>query len=407
MTTPFRTKISLVILGLFLFFVLLEASLRLGGFIILSFQEYRNLQSIKHKGTYRIMCLGESTTQGQYPRFLEEILNQRNIGIRFGAIDKGVSGTNSSVIVSQLASNLARYRPDIVVAMMGSNDQGILYYKDIPAAKTPLLYYSKAYRLIRILWARLLFAPRRTTAPQEARAPGHQAGQASGDYRQLRQDEDSLKEAIAKAPQDSRAYVALGQMYRDQGRLPEAEGAFRKAVERNPKNIRIYSELWGLYRSHGQRPQLEDSCKQAIALNPRDYRAYAALSVLYEETGRPALAREYAQKANSIRSQYCVPLTVTNYRALKEALDKQGIRLVCVQYPMRDIGPLKRVFQDNQKGIVFVDNERLFKDAVKKDGYNTYFKDMFGGDFGHCTDKGNKLLAENIANAIVKEIFHR
>ncbi|HTY44819.1 MAG TPA: hypothetical protein VMD52_02360, partial [Patescibacteria group bacterium] len=106
-------------------------------------------------------------------------------------------------------------------------------------------------------------------------------------------------------------------------------------------------------------------------------------------------------------SQYCVPLTVTNYRALKEALDKQGIRLVCVQYPMRDIGPLRRAFQDNQEGIVFVDNEKPFKDAVKKDGYNTYFKDMFGGDFGHCTDKGNKLLAENIANAIVKEIFHR
>ncbi|HTY45862.1 MAG TPA: tetratricopeptide repeat protein, partial [Patescibacteria group bacterium] len=422
-----RTKLSLALAGAFAFLVLLEASLRLGGYLTRSAQEYRNSQSLRQKGSCRILCLGESTTAGQYPAYLEKTLNQRRTGLTFSVIDKGVNGTNSSIIVSRLELNLALYRPDIVVAMMGSNDQGILYYKDIPAAKTPLFYYSKAYRLIRILWARLLATARQAPTPQEARAPGPHASQASEAYRQLCQDEDSLKKAVEKDPQDSRAYVALGQfyrvqtklaeaeglfkqaialqpqsdyayaalgrlyrdqdklpeaeaafrkavelnpknsraytelggLYRDQGKLPEAEGllkqiitlkpqndhpyaelgwlyqaqgklpeaedAFRKAVERNPKNIRAYSELWGFCQSQGRLVQLQELCTQAIALNPQDYRAYAALSVLYEETGRPALAREYAQKANSIRSQYCVPLTVTNYRALKEALDKQGI----------------------------------------------------------------------------------
>jgi len=32
---------------------------------------------------------------------------------------------------------------------------------------------------------------------------------------------------------------------------------------------------------------------------------------------------------------------------------------------------------------------------------------MFGGDFGHCTHKGNRLLAENIANVIFKEVFSK
>jgi hypothetical protein len=54
-----------------------------------------------------------------------------------------------------------------------------------------------------------------------------------------------------------------------------------------------------------------------------------------------------------------------------------------------------------------VDNEKIFRDAVKKDKSSIYFNDMFGGDFGHCTDKGNRLLAENIANAILKEVFNR
>lgn len=87
--TSFRQKILLIILGLSLTFVILEIGLRLEGFVLLSIQEYKNRVSLKQKGTYRIMCLGESTTQGQYPGFLEEILNQRNIGIRFSVIDKG------------------------------------------------------------------------------------------------------------------------------------------------------------------------------------------------------------------------------------------------------------------------------------------------------------------------------
>jgi len=54
-----------------------------------------------------------------------------------------------------------------------------------------------------------------------------------------------------------------------------------------------------------------------------------------------------------------------------------------------------------------VDNERIFKETVSNDGYEAYFKDAFAGDFGHCTEKGNRLLAENIANTIIKEVFHK
>jgi hypothetical protein len=55
--------------------------------------------------------------------------------------------------------------------------------------------------------------------------------------------------------------------------------------------------------------------------------------------------------------------------------------------------------------VLFVDNEAVFKNAICNAGYNTYFIDMFGGDFGHCTSLGNRLLAENIAGVILKEVF--
>jgi len=76
-----------------------------------------------------------------------------------------------------------------------------------------------------------------------------------------------------------------------------------------------------------------------------------------------------------------------------------------VQYPMHSVASLKKIFQGVEQGIIFVDNEKIFKEAVRKSRYNEYFRDMFGGDFGHCTVKGNRLLAENIANVIIKEIF--
>jgi hypothetical protein len=71
---------------------------------------------------------------------------------------------------------------------------------------------------------------------------------------------------------------------------------------------------------------------------------------------------------------------------------------------MRNVEPLKRIFEQD-KGVIFVDNESVFKEALKKASYKEYFKDMFGGDFGHCTDQGNQLLAWNVTNTTLKEIF--
>lgn len=91
--TSFRQRIFLIIGGLFLSLVILEIALRFGGFMFLFLQEHRNIASIRQKGEYRIMCLGESTTalgdKNSYPSQLEEVLNQRSQKIKFSVINKG------------------------------------------------------------------------------------------------------------------------------------------------------------------------------------------------------------------------------------------------------------------------------------------------------------------------------
>jgi superkiller protein 3 len=230
------------------------------------------------------------------------------------------------------------------------------------------------------------------------------------DQGQFQQEEDTYKKALELNPENHWAYIGLGNLYRDQGQFQQAEECFNKALELNPGNDRAYVELGWLYRHQGQSKQAEDTYKKALELNPGKVvsaKLYGVLGSIYEEMGQFTLAEECYRNANQIRLSGYNPMTAYNYHKLKEILDKRKIKLVCVQYPMLNIEPLKKIFQGNIDGILFVDNEKTFKEAVKKGSYNMYFRDVFGGDFGHCTEKGNRLLAENIANVILKEVFHK
>jgi tetratricopeptide (TPR) repeat protein len=204
------------------------------------------------------------------------------------------------------------------------------------------------------------------------------------------------------------AYFGLGSLYRDQKQLRLAEEWFKKAIELNPKKDGAYFGLGGLYHNQGQFQLAEECFRKSLESDLPDNKSdsYGALATLYGETGQSALAQEYYRKANELRLNVYNSMTTDSYHKLKEILDKRRIKLVCVQYPMRSVEPLKRIFE-GQQGIIFVDNEKVFKDAVSRQGYKEYFRDVFEGDFGHCTDKGNRLLAENIASVILKEVFDR
>ncbi len=107
--------------------------------------------------------------------------------------------------------------------------------------------------------------------------------------------------------------------------------------------------------------------------------------------------------SHAAKETYYLPVTIENYLQLKEIITRRGIKLVAVQYPMRSINPLKEILGSDQK-VIFIDNESLFKKAVAGSSYADYFVDHFGGDFGHCTAKGNSLLAGHVADAILETV---
>ncbi len=94
-------------------------------------------------------------------------------------------------------------------------------------------------------------------------------------------------------------------------------------------------------------------------------------------------------------------MTIENYRKLAAICRDKNIKLIAMQYPMRPVEQLKIILEDYPE-VYFVDNENIFKEALKTMEVSEIFKDLFAGDFGHCTDFGNRIIADNLANSIKK-----
>ena len=148
-------RLALVVFGLLLAVVLLEAGLRIAGLVFVSVQERRNQLSLREGHTYRVLCIGESTTalggEDSYPSQLERSLNARGKGVSFSVINRGLPAVTTDVIVGQLEENLARYRPDVVVAMMGINDPPDAEVTD-GQRLTAFVEAFRTYKLLRWIW---------------------------------------------------------------------------------------------------------------------------------------------------------------------------------------------------------------------------------------------------------------
>jgi tetratricopeptide (TPR) repeat protein len=291
--TPFLQKVALITFGLLCTVLFLEAGLRVAGFVLVSIQECRNMQSTKQKGAYRILCLGESTTARQYPPFLEEILNQRNIGIQFSAIDKGIVAVATPVILAQLEDNLTKYRPDMVVIMAGFNDRRIL----IPGAKIKLFQSYKVYKLLRLLYAQLLKKLKSIEKHDSEYAGAHAAlGVLFQNSGRLAEAEELFRKSIAVDPRGSDAYIKLGILYQDSGRLAEAEELFRKVITCDPGNSGAYMRLGQVCANRGRPAEAEVLLKKAVELAPRDGEAYLSLGKFYQRKNRLAEAEPLLEK---------------------------------------------------------------------------------------------------------------
>ena len=215
---------------------------------------------------------------------------------------------------------------------------------------------------------------------------------------------EKLRHALEINPSNDEALAALGWCYWKLKNFPEAEKVSVEAIAINPANSWASGILALCYKRQGNYQAALEVYQEAIEFLPYSPQVHKEIGQLYQELGKPELAGEYFRKAKSLALNTYNPRTFRNYNQMKEILDRRGIPLVSVQYPVRNIGPLKKMLS-SYKDIIFVDNEKVFKEALSRTEYSHLFKDNFGVDFGHCTAEGNRLLAENIAGVLFREYF--
>lgn len=216
---------------------------------------------------------------------------------------------------------------------------------------------------------------------------------------------DKLTEVLEMNPSNDEALAARAYCYWKRKKFPEAREGAAKAIEINPSNRWAYGILGLCYKRRGDYQAALEVYQKVIKAHPYSHLAYTDMGQIYQKLGKPEVAETYFQKARSLSMSTYNRDTFNNYNRMKKILDQSGIQLVGVQYPVRNIGPLKKML-GSHGDIIFVDNEAVFKEALNRTDYNNLFEDRFGIDFGHCTAEGNELLAENIARVLFEEYFN-
>lgn len=224
----------------------------------------------------------------------------------------------------------------------------------------------------------------------------------------LKKRAENILEEIEKNSGEERlgliySYCLIGSDFIHRQELDYAERIFKRVLLIRQDFHEAYLGLAYLSFISDRYNEVDRFLESAIEVNKNNDSAYALRALLSYELKEYPIAEKYMKKVGVLYSDPYAATAKQNYRVLKALLDKKGIRLVCVQYPMRRVKPFKEIFEPGDD-IIFVDNETSFKSAVLKSGYKEYFVDIFGGDFGHCTDKGNRLLADNIADAILERM---
>lgn len=389
-------KISLIILGIFISLILLEAGLQIAGFALTTVKNYQN-KKFKNSNTITVLCLGESTTDDQWPPILQKILNEKYKNIKFNVIDEGLAGTNTGVIYYKINEYMSIYKPDIVVSMMGINDTGLGYIK----------YKIKLFNLFQLIKKHSSVFLCKDLSYVNFHLIDEKAAQlmlVDGNYAKA---EKIYLRLIKNKYRKSHILNRLCFLYYQTGKFDKLD-----SIINTNKNIPYDGNCLQtliVYLTKNKQYSF-DQIKNWIRLN-KD-------KILYDSANIYVLKQYHCEELisyikNNINDNYpdmpdTKEITTQNYQNIINVIEKYNsdIKILAMQYPILPIDDLKNMLKDSQyyEKLVFISNEENFKEALKKYKTEAIFTDMFKGNFGHCTALGNTLIAENVAKTIEKII---
>ena len=431
-------QIMLLFIGIVFALICLEIMLQTSSFVIKYANEINNKQEITKKvssdiSSIKILCIGESTTFAQYPKQLVYFLDNFT-DKKFTVIDCGVPGTNINNIAERLEEQIKYYKPDIVVSMMGINDA--IYNNKKIYKKYPIKIFN-LFILIKRNIEELV------TTKLYADETDKDYSSITDKYFITGEKPQKLIDIAEKNPTDLSAIKSLIALYRTKKDFTNIEKYAKLFFEHN-KNIKDSEVLFVLTDAYIRQNKFEDAKKLiSTIISDKNFdddikneyfskitESYIFFSDLQQtkeyydllvscKTETSVLDNLYDYlKTNGIKTKYYayknkyknvikepnlnLPEIKNAYLFIAQQLIKNDIIYICMGYPTMSIEKFKDLFKnsDLENKIYFVSNEDNFKEELKKHSYYEIFRDNFAGNFGHCTDYGNEIIAKKLAKTI-------
>lgn len=428
---------GLIILGIILGLICAELLLRAGGFFLLLYRGQLKNNFSNTSQAYRILCLGDSFTQGigagkheDYPYQLQELLNDLNLPKKFIVINKGQAGQNSSELLADLDYNLNIYNPNLVVLLTGMNDSQNthLHYKAFGKTDFISVYKSwisslRVYKLTHNLLMALKEAYKRhinaseygkqkdnletdekikrllTTKDYAALAGfliGNMDKSSKWKYINVAKLTESpkiiervIKRGLEISPSDQWLCLMLAKLYWSQLRINEAEEQFAYIMCKHPESKFIRFEFAEFYISQGRFSEAKELLLKEIKLHGESQRAKQLLSACINKEIKQ---KEKANYADAVLSYY---ITDINVKAIKKKIRDRGINLIILSYPQGS-----KVSREVLEGVFYVDNFEIFGRMSEIER-----EKLLSVDNHHCNGSGYKLIAKNVLECILKNIL--
>lgn len=374
----------LIFLGVFIALIILECSLQIISLYKKHsyFYAQKKSVSLSNKDGIKIMCIGESTTQNQYPVFLGEYLKKYIPEKQFIVIDSGYAGVDLNGIINNLKENIDKIKPDIVVGMIGINNMIDYSFKSYSKIKTlyliQLIIEHFKFKNIDIDKSNIL------------------------DKRELITNFDDLA-LRDKTQQQISDFVLSKGSEKDLSKIfvDKKEGVLLNPyAQNNELSVKIIDKYYSSGNKAVTFDELLNTIYEDTSIKPEFRYGIKGITCMLNE--QFDLGEKYLNMADAERLKYDYSEISKKYEKILDMIIPNGIIYIAMQYPVRDITSLQKIIDQTKYSdfVFYVSNKNFFRNALKSENKKEIFKDLFAWDFGHCTDYGNRLIANNLAQVI-------
>ena len=428
-----QQKIAAALLGAVVAAILLESTLWISS-TLGTLLRGRAATGAAPADEVRILCLGDSMTFiGGYPAQLEDELNRLDRRVHYRIIDRSRPGIGSLFIAAHVDENLNAYHPDAVIVMIGA-DAG--FYR-----KSPQRYWWWKSRTARLAATAAEQLRQKQDLGADSQSADWRANDADAGIhyfigRDYRKATELLKKAAGGAEHGPLFYLRRAAQALERSDAETALDLLNRGMREYPEDRRLLKAAYWTHYTHRNHDDARRLMQKAVAMPGADWDDFASLSYLYLEDGDQvgagslhphlrsgyvpddrllrcyailalsrgdeAQARLYFDKADELLEALVADSSNPDHnRETAQKILSRKLPLFWMQYPVRRVSMLKKSLV-GLEGIRFVDNEAPFKKALRKTPFTELFADQYGGDFGHLSPKGVKLLVGNLSKQILK-----